>query len=475
MNQKKDKINLFILITLSSAFVVSIRNVPSMAETGLHMIFFGLIAAICFFIPTALISAELATGWPKEGGVFVWVTKAFGSKFGFLASWLQWTNMLLSVISMFYFVGGSFAYVIAPDLAANKIFLISVLFVALWTCTLASLKGVRVNSLVSTCCFLLGVLLPAILMIVLGVFYFFSDNPLSIDLSFTPKNIFPDFKKFATLVLILSFTRTFTGIEASSNHAGKVINPARNYPVAIFFVVIIGLAVNLLGAFSVAIVVPQRDISFVSGFMQAFEMFLRKMNVGWIVPYIGVLVAGGAIGGANAWLMGPVKGLLEAAKRGFFPPFLTKVNKHGIPRNLLIVQGIVISLIGSFLMISDKINIAFWISIALSMMIYASMYFLMIISGIYLRYKHPEVKRAYYIPGKKNSGMWIIGSLGIITILFLFVVALFPPLELSPKNHIFYFMTIFMGFLIVFIIPTILTIAKKEHWIHERYKGKKNE
>ena len=105
----KGKINLFTLVMISSAFVVSIRNVPTMAETGLHMIFFGLVAALCFFIPAALVSAELATGWSKEGGIYVWVKEAFGNKWGFLASWLQWTNMLLSVISMLYFVGGSLA------------------------------------------------------------------------------------------------------------------------------------------------------------------------------------------------------------------------------------------------------------------------------------------------------------------------------------------------------------------------------
>ena len=124
MNVKQDKINLFALIMVSSAFVVSIRNVPTMAETGLNMIFFGIIAACCFFIPAALISAELATGWHKEGGIYVWVTEDFGKKWGFWASWLQWTNMLLSVISMLYFIGGSLAYVFAPELAQNRYFFI---------------------------------------------------------------------------------------------------------------------------------------------------------------------------------------------------------------------------------------------------------------------------------------------------------------------------------------------------------------
>ena len=94
MARKSHKMSLFTLIMISSAFTVSIRNLPTEAETGLHMIFFALIAAIGFFIPVALVSAELATGWPKQGGIYVWVKEAFGDRCGFVSIWLQWNYMI---------------------------------------------------------------------------------------------------------------------------------------------------------------------------------------------------------------------------------------------------------------------------------------------------------------------------------------------------------------------------------------------
>ena len=269
----KGKINLFTLVMLSSAFVVSIRNVPTMAESGLHMLFFGGIAALCFFIPAALVSAELATGWPKEGGIYSWIAEAFGRKWGFLASWLQWTNMLLSVISMLYFIGGSLAFVFAPELAQNRGFLIAVLLFVLWGSTFISMQGVKANSLVSTVCFIGGVLIPGLLTIVLGAYYLLKGNPSNLSFSFTMANIFPDFKDIGTLVLILAFTRTFTGIEASANHAGNVLNPKRNFPLSILIVVILGLSTNLLGAVAVAVVVPAENISLIAGIMEAFQVF----------------------------------------------------------------------------------------------------------------------------------------------------------------------------------------------------------
>jgi amino acid transporter len=169
--KKKKKISLFILIMLSSAFVISIRNIPAMAETRLQVFFFGIIAALFFFIPTALVSAELATGWSREGGIFVWVTEAFGKKWGFWASWLQWTSMLLNVITMLFFVGGSLAYVINPALASSKIFLIVMLLIVLWGITFLSLKGIRTSGFFSAVCFIGGVLFPIFLIVLLAFIY----------------------------------------------------------------------------------------------------------------------------------------------------------------------------------------------------------------------------------------------------------------------------------------------------------------
>ncbi|NQE46402.1 hypothetical protein C5S31_10310 [ANME-1 cluster archaeon GoMg2] len=71
------RINVFTLIMITAAFVASVRNRPMMAETGLNMIFCALIAALLFLISTALVSAELATGWSQQGGVYVWVKEDF--------------------------------------------------------------------------------------------------------------------------------------------------------------------------------------------------------------------------------------------------------------------------------------------------------------------------------------------------------------------------------------------------------------
>ena len=70
-----------------------------------------------FFIPLALVAAELATGWPRAGGLYVWVKQAFGDRSGFLAVWFEWIENIVWFPTVLSFVAATLAYVIDPSLA----------------------------------------------------------------------------------------------------------------------------------------------------------------------------------------------------------------------------------------------------------------------------------------------------------------------------------------------------------------------
>lgn len=457
------QINLFALVMISSAFVTSIRNLPTLAETGMKMLFFALAAALFFFLPAALTSAELATGWPKAGGIYAWVKEAFGIKWGFIAIWLQWVYMTISVIAMLYFISGSLAYVFAPSLAENRIFLVITQLVVIWFFTFLNLKGLKMSSWISTVGFLGGVLFPGILIIVLGFIYVLQGNPVHLDMSFTASNLFPDIKHISTLVLLVGFMRAFAGVEASSVHANYVNKPQRNYPLAIFIVVIIGIAINVLGSLAVAVVVPANEISLLSGIMEAFHSFFTKFHMLWLVPIMGFLAAIGQMGGASTWMTGPVSGLFATAEEGQLPPFFQKVNKNRAPINLMLTQAVVISVLGSCLLLLPSLNISFWISVALSMMIYVTMYFLMLLSGLVLRFKKPNVKRAYKIPFGK-VGISVVTIVGMMAMIFSFIIAIFPPSQLPPDNATAYVSFLLISICIIFALPFIINKCKKPHW-----------
>jgi amino acid transporter len=74
-------ISLFTLVMINVIAVDSLRTLPIGAQYGLSLIFYYVIAAIFFFIPTILVTAELATGWPNTGGVYIWVRSLVSNHF----------------------------------------------------------------------------------------------------------------------------------------------------------------------------------------------------------------------------------------------------------------------------------------------------------------------------------------------------------------------------------------------------------
>jgi amino acid transporter len=459
----KHKISLFTLIMISSALVISVRNFPTEAETGMHMIFFALVAAIGFFIPVALVSAELATLLPKQGGIFAWVKAAFGERFGFVSSWLQWSYMMIGTIPMLYFVGGSLAFVLLPALAHNKFFMALIVILITWGATVFNFRGLKASGKVSTFGFLLGVLIPGSLIVILGIIWWLQGSPIHLDMSFSTKSLIPDLSKLTTLVLLVGFMRTFTGIEVSASHANEVKDPKRSYPLAILFVVVVGLLLNILGSLSVATVVPQQQISLASGMMEAFKIFFGQFHMAWLVPVLAILTAIGAIGEITTWTIGPVKGVYASAKTGTLPKFFQKANKLGIPTRLLFMQATVITLIGCGLLLLPKLNTAFWMANAMACCIYFFMYAMMILACLKLRYTMPKAKRAYKIPGGW-LGIWLLSIVGLATLAFGFVIAFLPPSQLHVVNTTAYLTITIGGITTLLLIPFIIFALRKASW-----------
>lgn len=461
---KEKKLSLFTLVMISCAFVISVRNFPTEAETGMHMIIFALIAAIGFFIPVALVSAELATGWPKLGGIYAWIKHALGARWGFVAVWLQWFYMIIGSVAMLYFVGGTIPFLMGmPALANNKIWQFAIVAIITWGATLINFRGMKLSGKLSTIGFLGGVLIPGVMIIVLGAIYLIQGNPLQLDMTFNAKNLLPSFSHLTTLVLMVAFMRTFTGIEASAAHANEVKNPKRDYPLAIFIVVSLALLLNVLGSLAVGIVVPQKQISLAAGLLDAFNIFFAKFGMAWIVPIIGFLVAMGAIGEIITWTAGPVKGVWASAKNGELPRFFRKANKQNVPTRLMLVQATIITTLGGSLLLMPKLNTAFWMSTVVACCLYFFMYALMLLSGLILRYKEPKVKRVYKVP-LGNFGMWTVCILGLLTLSFGFVMAFLPPAQLYIENTTAYVAIVSTAILSVLAMPFIIYSMRKPSW-----------
>lgn len=454
--------NVFLLALLNMAIMTSLRNLPLVAEYGLSaLILFGLVA-IFFLFPSALVSAELATGWNRTGGVYIWVREAFSPRLGFFAIWMQWVHNVTWYPAIMAFVATTLAFIFDPELAHNKIYVFAVVLVGFWGMTIINLMGLKISSWFSAFCVILGTIIPGILILYLGANWLIQGNPSQI--AFNWSSLVPRFHGINDVVFLAGLFLAFCGLEVNAAHAREVKDPQRNYPRAILIAAVTSFVLLTLGSLSISIVIPKSEISLVSGLMDAFTYLVKPYGIPYIIGILAFLIVLGAVGEINAWIIGPVKGLYATSKHGDLPPLFQKVNKKGIPYNLLLFQGLIVTVASFVILLMPSTGGAFWILSAISVQIYLIMYALMFLSGIRLRYTHPHVDRPYRIP-HKHHGMWFVASLGLISTLFGFFLAFVPPSQIQIGNIYFYEGFLIIGLAINIAIPLIIFHFRKDKWM----------
>jgi putative glutamate/gamma-aminobutyrate antiporter len=454
-------LSVFAIVMITVTSVDSIRNLPATALFGAPLIFFFLLGALFFLVPGALVSAELSSGWPQRGGVYLWVKEAFGVKWGFLAIWFQWVENMIWYPTILSFLAGTAAYVINPDLAANKYYLLGVILVTYWLVTLINLRGLHASAFVSVFCGITGLFIPMALIIVLGFVWVFSGKPLQISFAF--HNLLPNFSDPTLLVSMTAVLLSYSGIEIATVHAREAKDPQRDFPRALVISTIIIAVTLILGSLAIAVVVPNDQLNLVSGIMQAFSNFLNAYHLGWAVPVVVVFIILGTIAGINNWTLAPIRGLLVAAQDGNLPPALQRENQHLAPTTMLLIQAMVVSIVSTVFIFMPTINSSYWVLTVISAQLYMIMYLIMFAAAIRLRYKYPHVQRSFKIMGG-NVGMWIVSGVGFIMALFTFVIGFVPPSSMGITNIFHYETLIFVVLFAMSVPPFIIYAMRKPHW-----------
>jgi putative glutamate/gamma-aminobutyrate antiporter len=474
----KKKMTVFTLSMMTVAAVVSLRGLPMMAKEGLSMIFYILFAAVMFLLPASLVAAELGGAFSKEeGGVYSWVKQAFGSRWGFTAIWLQWIQNVVWYPTVLAFAAGALAYLFMdPGLADKGSFTGIVILVCYWGATFVTLAGTNVVSSVTKYGVLLGTVLPGIMIIVLGLLWVDQGNPLQFmepgaavvtaekAAGQAPHaRLFPHITGLGSVAFLAGIILLFAGVEVHAVHATELKDPAKQFPESMFLSMVIIFFLFTLGSLSVAAVIPADEISLTAGLMQAFKELLNKFHLDFLTPIIGLLAAFGAIGGVMSWISGPSRGLLETAKNGEIPPFMAKTNKNGMQVNILIIQGIIVTLLASLYFFMDNVSVAFFVLSAMTITLYLAMYIMMYAAAIKLRYSQPDLPRSYKVPGGLY-GLCLVAGIGLLGVCFSLVVGFFPPTNLPVGNPALYVGLVSAGMIVFIGLPLWIHKIRKPEW-----------
>ncbi len=451
MSTKKHGLTVFSLVMINVIAVDNLRTLPISAKLGLPLVSYYLLAALSYFIPVALVAAELATAYPKTGGIYIWVREAFGRHSAFVTIWLQWIYNVVWYPTILIFIAETLTYLFDPALATNKIYLTTTVISLFWLFTILNCFGMKLSSLISIIGASIGTLVPMIGVTFLGVIWLIQGNPISLDTS----TWLPDFSSVTHLPIFSAVLFGLIGVEMSAIHAEDVKNPQRDYPKAILYSAILIFSTLVFGSLAITMVVPNKSLNVVSGFIDAYTIFFQAYHLSWMIPIIVILIIVGGLSGMSAWIIGPSRGLLISAQDGCLPLHFTRINQHGAPTFILIVQALIVTLLSCVLLLFDNVSSAYWMLTELSAQLALLVYVFMFAASIKLRYSKKHQAGAYKIPGGK-IGIWLVAGTGLLCCFITIFIGFVPPEQIIMSNVTLFQSFLIGGFSIFILIPWLV-------------------
>ena len=460
------KLSVMTLAIMNVTAVVSLRGLAAEAEYGLSSAFYYLFAAVVFLIPTAMVAAELAAMFAnKQGGVFRWVGEAFGARTGFVAIFLQWIQSTIWYPTVLTFGAVSIAFIGLDQqhdmaLASNKIFTLVVVLAIYWIATMVALKGLSWVGKISKWGGMIGTIIPAALLIILGIIYLATGGKNQMDLS---GGFFPDLKHFNNLVLASSIFLFYAGMEMMGIHVMEVENPTRNYPKAIIIGALMTVSIFVLGTFALGFVIPANEINLTQSLLIGFDRYFAYLHLKWASPVIAVCLMLGVLAGVLTWVAGPSRGIFAVGKAGYLPPFFQRTNKIGVQRNILLVQGVIVTCLALLFVVMPSVQSFYQILSQLTVLLYLIMYMLMFSAAIVLRYKLKDTPRPFRL-GKGNGLMWLLGAVGFAGALLAFVLSFVPPSQIATGSTTVWYAVLVIGCIVVVATPFVIYNMRKPSW-----------
>ncbi len=459
MNHPTKELSLFPLITISITAVLSLSSISYMATIGLQSIFFFVLAAVMFFVPSALVSAELGAMLTEDnGGIYTWVSNAFGKNTGLVAIWMEWFNNVICFPSGLAALVATFAYVGFPALATEPYTMFTLMLVTLWGISLFNCLPIGKVAILNIIGATLGMILPGSLLIICGIYWLIFGN---VQIHMTSiHDIIPSFS-FVTFALFVKVLSSYSGIQAVSFHARNIINPKKNIPLSMIIALLVIFLLTTLATVSLASIVPASELSVFNGLIQGISVVLNKFHLHLLAQIITVCICVGLISMTSTWILGPARAVQEVATRGQAPQFMAKINKHGMPVNVLLIQAIIASILATSFIILPTIEQAFAMIIALTSQFTVVMWVMVFVSAIKLRYSAKHLERPFRVGKRGNLAMIIWSSSGIIACGGGFFLGLFPPKFSHVTNISSYVTLMIIADVIIITIPFLYLIFRQ--------------
>jgi len=433
IKQLRKEMGFWDVLLFNIATVLGPRWVAAAAHNGTSSISLWILAALLFFVPSALVINELSSRFPEEGGLYVWAKEAFGDFHGFVAGWNYW------IYTVFYFPGlllasaAMSAYIIGENGAAlsqNRTFLLSVSVGMLVVAVGLNIIGLNIGKWLQNAGGV-STYLPLLALLGIAAVLWTKHGPIT---HFTLANMMPVWN-WDTVNFWSQIAFAFSGLELVSAMSQEVHNPQKTLPWAVYASGVLIAGMYIVATVAVLALVPAAEVSTTSGVFHAITVGSIALKIGALGIIAAVVVTVGNAGGIGSTVAGIARVPFVVGIDRYMPAAFGKIHpRWKTPYVSILVQAIASCAILLISQINETTRGAYQFLVDATIILYFIPFIYMFAAAIklYSRTDRRANKDAVLIPGGK-AGVWIVAGTGLAIVLIGILVSLVPPGDSSDK------------------------------------------
>lgn len=414
----KKPFKLFDAVLACVCVILVVEAAAPSASIGNSKYFWWILSMFAFFIPYGLVTAELGTTYSGGGGLYDWISRAYGRKWGGRAAYYYWVHFALWMAAL----GVLFTEVIGQAFMPMGTWLsVIVQLIFIWVVGILSLLPISESKILINLCSVFKVAIMAALG-VLGVVFAVNHGVAN------PVNNFQDLlPSISGISFIAMVMFNFKGFEVVTTFASEMKNPRKEIPKALFMAGVIIVAFYLFASFGMGVAIPREELSTYGGLLDSFTYFFVNMGLPGeiLIPIIALMFLYSLLANPIVWALGVNDVAFKAAKDNAMPSVFAKESKKGAPLGATIASSLVASTLVLLSPIIPNPDI-FWEFFALQILMLLLPYVIMFPAFKKLRRIDADTPRPYKVPGGKAVLNFITYSPMIMLLVSGILVAVYP-------------------------------------------------
>lgn len=419
MGEKKKKFSMLSAVLTVICVVFVAEAAAPVAAIGNSQYFWWIFMMVAFLLPYGLISSEMGTSYDNGGGLYDWVSAAYGHRMGARVSWYYWINFPLWMASLAVMFPNLYSVITGNELGVVPSIILELAFI--WIVTLIA----RTPTADAVWILNGSAAIKMLLAIGVGIFGIIGIANNGMANPITLSSLLPSFD-LNSLSFISVIIFNMLGFEVICTMSDDMEDPNKQIPQAIVVGGLVIAVIYMFSAFGIGSAIPTDKISTDSGLIDAFILITGKSG-GIFISAVAVLFGLTLFGNMISWSTGVHEVAAYAAENGDMPAIFGKRN----PKNNMPVGGIMVTAIVASLVVIAAPFIPnqslFWSFFALNLVMFLMSYIPVFPGFLKLRKTDPDKERPFKVPG----GNGVLTVLAYVPMILIIVSIIFTAVPLS--------------------------------------------